>query len=63
MEEKLLLETGWREMDSSELILRGGASGIWADVFAKAKSLINFIADYIPKLVKGFLEGFALKIF
>ena len=63
MEEKLLLETGWREMDSSELILRGGASGVWADVFAKAKSLINFIADYIPKLVRGFLDGFALKIF
>ena len=33
------------------------------DVFAKAKSLINFIADYIPKLVKGFLDGFALRIF
>ena len=50
-------------MHSSELILRGGASGIWADVFTKAKSLINFIADYIPKLVKGFVDGFALKIF
>lgn len=63
MEENLLLETGLREMDSSELILRGGASGIWTDVFTKAKSLINFIADYIPKLVKGFIDGFSLKIF
>lgn len=63
MEENLLLETGLREMDSSELILRGGASGIWADIFSKAKSLINFIADYIPKLIKGFVDGFSLKIF
>lgn len=63
MEEKLLLETGWLEIDSSDLFIRGGASSLWSEIFAKARSLINFIADYIPKLVKGFLEGFAVKIF
>ena len=63
MEEKLLLETGLREMHSSELVLRGGASSLLNEIFTKAKALINFIADYIPKLVKGFIEGFSLRIF
>lgn len=59
-----MLERGLREMDSSELCLRGGASSsLLGEIFTKAKSIINFIADYIPKLVKGFIEGFALKIF
>lgn len=64
MEELMSLDTGLREMHSSELCLRGGASGsLLNEIFSKAKSLINFIADYIPKIVKGFIEGFALKIF
>ncbi len=64
MEELMLLETGLREMHSSELCLRGGASGsLLNEIFTKAKALINFIADYIPKIVKGFIEGFSLRIF
>ena len=63
MEEKMLLETGLREMHSSELVLRGGASSLLSEIFNKAKAMINFIADYIPKLVKGFIEGFSLRIF
>ena len=50
-------------MHSSELVLRGGASSLLNEIFTKAKALINFIADYIPKLVKGFIEGFSLRIF
>jgi len=59
MEEKMKV-MGLREMNSSELQMMGGvALTVWSDVFGKIKAAINFIADYIPKIVKGFKDGFA----
>lgn len=63
MEEKRLLEAGFEEESSSNLYIRGGTGSIWADVFSKLKAMINFIADYVPKFVKGITDGFGLGIF
>lgn len=62
MEEKMF-GLGLMEMDSSELLLRGGTSAALESAFTKAKNLINFIADYVPKILKGFVAGFAITIF
>jgi len=62
MEERML-GLGLLEMDSSELMLRGGASSAIEGIVNKIRYVINFIADYIPKLVKGFVAGYGLKIF
>lgn len=62
MEEKLMLGLGFEAMSSSTLYLRGGAT-FWTDLFTKMKAMINFIADYVPKFMKGFAEGFGLSIF
>lgn len=62
MEEKLMLGLGFEAMSSSNLYLRGGASSFWSDLFTKLKAMINFIADYVPKFVKGFSEGFGLAV-
>ncbi len=59
MEEKML-GLGLLEMDSSELQIRGGSS--FDTIVTKVKYVINFIADYIPKVIKGFADGFAVKI-
>ncbi len=64
MEEKML-GLGLLEMNSSELLLRGGASAssTFETIVTKVKNVINFIADYVPKLVKGFLDGYSVTIF
>ena len=58
MEEMKWKARGWSEVCSSELLIRGG-SNVWSDIFGKVKSIINFLADYIPKLFSGILDGFA----
>ncbi len=58
MEELKWKARGWSEVHSSELLIRGG-SNVWSDIFGKVKSIINFLADYIPKLFSGILDGFA----
>jgi len=65
MEEQLKMKgSGLMEISSSELInVRGGASATLENIFTKAKYVINFIADYIPKLVQGFVAGFSVKLF
>ena len=59
MEEKLLQERGLRELNSSELQMRGGAGkSTLANIFEKIRNLIDTIADYLPNLIKGFKDGF-----
>ena len=62
MEEKMLKDSGLLEMTSSELYLRGGASAL-ETIFSKIKYVVNFIADYVPKFLKGIADGFGVKIF
>ena len=50
-------ETRLKELTSSERLIRGGAGAV-SEIMAKIKSLINFLADYIPKLIEGFTAGF-----
>jgi len=57
-----MLGLGFEAMTSSALYVRGGANAFWTDLFTKLKAMINFIADYVPKFVKGFTEGFGLSI-
>ncbi len=57
MEEMKWKARGWSEVHSSELLIRGGSS-VWSDIFGKVKSVINFLADYIPKLISGIMDGF-----
>lgn len=49
---------GFERLNSSDLQTRGG---ITADdvlsLFAKVRLLIDFIGDYIPKLIKGIRDG------
>lgn len=49
---------GLRELHSSELQMRGGASGVFAELFTKIRNLIDTIADYLPNLLKGIKDGF-----
>lgn len=58
-------EWGLREINSSELQIRGGAKKVtWTDIFDKIRNIIDFIGDYIPKLIKGFSDGFlGVKLF
>lgn len=59
MEEKMMKAWGFREMNSSELQLRGGASGnFFTGVVEKVRDVINFIADYLPNLLAGIKDGF-----
>lgn len=60
-----MLGLGLLEMDSSDLLLlRGGAtSSTFETIVTKVRYVINFIADYVPKLVKGFVDGYAVTIF
>lgn len=55
--------SGLLEMTSSELQVRGGASPTLENIFTKVKNIVNFIADYVPKFVKGFVSGYSLNIF
>lgn len=56
-------DSGLLEMTSSELQIRGGASSALENIFSKVKAVVNFIADYVPKFLKGFAAGFSLDIF
>lgn len=57
MEEKMIMK-GLRRVDSSELMLPGGAkSETLTKVIEKIRNFFDFIADYIPKLIKGFSDG------
>lgn len=50
---------GFERLDSSELYARGGISAEDVlNVVAKVRLLIDFIGDYIPKLIKGIRDGF-----
>ena len=46
--------------DSSELQVMGGAAGsdsAFAKIFEKFRNLVDFLSDYIPKLLEGFKDG------
>ena len=60
MEENKLKELRLAEVTSSGLLVRGGAS-VASDIMSKIKSFINFLADYVPKLIEGFKAGFTKK--
>jgi len=49
---------GYREITSSELQVRGGADTTFTKVFEKIRNLIDFIGDYLPKLLAGIKDGF-----
>ena len=58
MEEKLLIARGLRELNSSELQMRGGtAKDVITAIFEKIRNLIDTIADYLPNLLKGIKDG------
>lgn len=64
MEEKMMKEWGLCEMNSSELLLRGGATKtVFATVFEKIRNLFDFLGDYIPSLINGLKDGFFGKSF
>lgn len=59
MEETTLYGRGLRELNSSELQMRGGTDkGLFANIFEKIRNLIDTIADYLPNLLKGLKDGF-----
>lgn len=58
MEETMMYGRGLRELNSSELQMRGGGSGVFANIFEKIRNLIDTIADYLPNLLKGIKDGF-----
>lgn len=60
MEEKMMKEWGLCEMNSSELLLRGGAEkkSAFASFFEKIRNLIDFLGDYLPSLINGLKDGF-----
>lgn len=48
-----------RELNSSELLVWGGASNFFfTNIFEKVRNLIDTIADYLPNFLKGFKDGF-----
>ena len=49
---------GLRELNSSELQIRGGGSGVFANIFEKIRNLIDTIADYLPNFLRGIKDGF-----
>jgi len=58
MEEIKMFELGLMEMNSSELQCRGGVS--WDNLMKNVKAVVDFIVNYIPKLVSGFANGWGL---
>ncbi len=47
-------------IDSSELQVMGGAAAsdsIFTKIFEKFRNLVDFLSDYIPKLLEGFKDG------
>ena len=63
MEETMMYGRGLRELHSSELQLRGGGGGVFANLFEKIRNLIDTIADYLPNFLKGVKDGFFGKEF
>lgn len=49
---------GLRELNSSELQMRGGGSGVFANIFEKIRNLIDTLADYLPNFLRGVKDGF-----
>ncbi len=49
---------GLRELNSSELQMRGGGSGVFANIFEKIRNLIDTIVDYLPNFLRGIKDGF-----
>lgn len=49
---------GYREITSSELQVRGGADSAFSKAFEKVRNIIDFIGDYLPKLLAGVKDGF-----
>ena len=60
MEEKMK-RLGLCEMNSSELLVRGGSGLKWSDIVEKLRNIFDFIGDYLPKLLSGIVDGFARK--
>ena len=59
MEEILLNVSGWSELgiDSSELQIVGGATqSLWLQIVEKVRNIIDFIGDYVPKFIEGFVD-------
>ena len=56
--EETMIGRGLRELHSSELLMRGGGSGVFATIFEKIRNLIDTIADYLPNFLKGVKDGF-----
>ena len=63
MEETLMYGRGLRELHSSELLMRGGGSGVFATIFEKIRNLIDTLGDYLPNFLKGIKDGFLGKDF
>lgn len=61
MEENSMKGLGFGEITSSELQIRGGASALWQKIVDKVRNMIDFISDYVPKLIEGFRDGFEAK--
>lgn len=58
MEEKMMM-LGLREVNSSELQIRGGAkASVFSQVVEKLRNFFEFLAEYLPQLIKGFAAGF-----
>lgn len=53
-----MIGRGLRELHSSELLMRGGGSGVFANIFEKIRNLIDTIADYLPNFLRGIKDGF-----
>lgn len=60
MEEKMK-RLGLCEMNSSELLVRGGSGWKWTDIVEKIRNILEFIGDYLPKLLSGLADGFTRK--
>ena len=58
MEENKLFEMGFVEMNSSELQCRGGLT--WDGFMDNVKAVVDFVVNYIPKLISGILTGWGL---
>ena len=60
MEEKRFCETALEGLNSSELCICGGVAAEFdlGGIIAIIRKVIDFLADYIPQLIKGFKDGF-----
>ena len=51
--------SGFRELgfDSSELQVAGGANKTWQNIVEKIRNMFDFVGDYVPKIIQGFIDG------